>query len=241
MAAESLGIVPGEAVLQKLAHEGLGIGQGDDAVADIADGRDAERLAQPARRSAVVGHGHDRRDVARVFLEAAQQRRKTGPAAERHDPWAAGAEPLAIDDVDEGLVRLSRDERRHQDADHPPGAEGEERDAGGADDEGANAVGEELQSDDRDDRLRRPGDLGVAVDLPQPQRACQSQTQLPGEDQKKPALHPDPGPQPAPQPPGHAQPREPHSRSSSRWKTATVPKPRFSSQPRSCSAMTMER
>ena len=68
-------------------------------------------VAQHAGRAAVVGDGHDRGQVAGVLLEAAQQRRQAGPAADRHDPRAAGEEPLLVDDLDERLVRVRRAER----------------------------------------------------------------------------------------------------------------------------------
>ena len=88
-----------EAVLEQLAHQRLGVGERRDAVADVADRRDAELLAQHAGRAAVVGDRHDRGEVARVLLEAAQERRQAGPAADRHDPRAAGEEPLLVDDA----------------------------------------------------------------------------------------------------------------------------------------------
>ena len=65
-------------------------------------------VAQDAGRAAVVGDGDDRGQVARVFLEPAQQGRQPGPAADRHDPRAAGEEPLLVDDLDERLVGVRR-------------------------------------------------------------------------------------------------------------------------------------
>ena len=67
-----------------------------------------ELLAQHARRAAVVGDGDDRGQVAGVLLEAAQQRRQPGPAADRHDPRPAREEPLLVDHLDERLVRRRR-------------------------------------------------------------------------------------------------------------------------------------
>ena len=88
----SIARAAGEAVAEELAHERLGVGERRDAVADVADRRDPELLAQRARRAAVVGHGHDRRDVARVLLEPAQERREARPAADRDDPRPAREE-----------------------------------------------------------------------------------------------------------------------------------------------------
>ena len=90
-----------EAVAEEVAHERLRVGQRGDAVPDVADGRDAELLAQRAGRAAVVGHGHDRGEVARVLLEAAQERREAGPAADRDDPRPAREEALLVEDVGE--------------------------------------------------------------------------------------------------------------------------------------------
>ena len=127
----------GEAVLEDLAHQRLRVGQGDDAVADVADRRDPELLAQDARRAAVVGDGHDRGQVAGVLLQPAQQRRQPGPAADRDDPRAAGEEPLLVDQLDQRLVRVGRAERVGQDVDRPIDAERDERDADGRGDEPA--------------------------------------------------------------------------------------------------------
>ncbi len=52
-------------------------------------------------RATVVGDGDHRGQVAGVLLEAAQQRRQPGPAADGHDPRAAGQEALLVDDLDE--------------------------------------------------------------------------------------------------------------------------------------------
>ena len=75
-------------------------------------------VAQDARRAAVVGDRDDRGQVGRVLLEAAQQRGQAGPAADRHDPRAAGEEPLLVDDLDHRLVPVPEgervDERPHQ-------------------------------------------------------------------------------------------------------------------------------
>ena len=53
-------------------------------------GGDAQLVAQHARGTAVVGDGDDRGQVARPLLQAAQQDRQPGPAADGHDPRPAG-------------------------------------------------------------------------------------------------------------------------------------------------------
>ena len=93
-----------EAVLEQLAHQRLRVGERDDAVADVADRRDPQLLAQDAGRAAVVGDGDDRGQVARVLLEPAQERREPGSATDRDDPRPAGEEPLLVDDLDQRLV-----------------------------------------------------------------------------------------------------------------------------------------
>ena len=86
-------------------------------------------VAQHARRAAVVGHGHDRGQVAGVLLEPAEQRRQAGPAADRDDPRAAGEEALLVEELDQRLVRIGRPERVGQDADDAVRPERDERDA----------------------------------------------------------------------------------------------------------------
>jgi hypothetical protein len=72
-----------EAVLEELAHQRLGIGEGAMQLRRSPTGGIAELLAQHAGRPAVVG---DRDDAVRLLgdlLEAAQQRRQAGAAADR--------------------------------------------------------------------------------------------------------------------------------------------------------------
>ncbi len=73
VAAQAGLTVAREAVLQQLGHQRLRVGQGGDAVADVAHRRDAELLAQPAGRPAIVGNRDHGRDVARVLFDPAQQ------------------------------------------------------------------------------------------------------------------------------------------------------------------------
>ena len=96
----------GEAVLEQPAHQRLGVGQRHDAVADVADRRDPELGPEHAGRAAVVGDGDHGREVGRVLLEPAQQRREAGPAADRDDARAAGEEPLLVDDLDHRLLAV---------------------------------------------------------------------------------------------------------------------------------------
>jgi hypothetical protein len=106
----ALEIAVGEAVLEELGEEVLILGEGDEAVAEVAGGEHVEALAEAAGGAAVVGDGDDggeftdeagdrlggaaragrrglRRWVGRgdEVLEAAQQRRKAGTAADGDD------------------------------------------------------------------------------------------------------------------------------------------------------------
>ena len=109
-----------EAVLEQARHRRLGVRQRRDAVADVAHRRDAQLLAQLARRAAVVGDRHDRRDVAGHLLEAAQQRRQAGAAADGHDARPARERALLVHELDErlacapGTARAGRARSRHR-------------------------------------------------------------------------------------------------------------------------------
>ena len=57
----------------------------DEALAEVSGRGHAEVAAEPARRPAVVGHGHDRRDLGRVLARGAQRDGESVPTAERDD------------------------------------------------------------------------------------------------------------------------------------------------------------
>ena len=76
-----------EAVLEHAGPHRVGVGQRHEAAAQVAGGGDAERLAQAAARTAVVGHRHDGGDVARVAAHRLQRRGQAVPAAQGHDLW----------------------------------------------------------------------------------------------------------------------------------------------------------
>ena len=67
----------------------LVVGQGDDAVADVARRQDAELASQTTRGATVVAHRDDRGEiadlVADVTLEATQQDGQAGAAADRDE------------------------------------------------------------------------------------------------------------------------------------------------------------
>ena len=146
-----------EAVLEDLAHERLRVRERDDAVADVADGRDPELLAQHAGRATVVGDGHDRGQVAGVLLEPAQQRRQARPATDGHDPRPAREEPLLVDELDQWLVRIVRAQGSGQDLDRLVRPERDEADPDRRRDEPAQRERQELQRQQVDERAGEPG------------------------------------------------------------------------------------
>ena len=75
-----------EPVLHEALHKRFQVGHGDEAVADVARRQDAELPAEPARASAVVGHGHDGGEIVRDVLETPDDGRETRSAADDHDP-----------------------------------------------------------------------------------------------------------------------------------------------------------
>ncbi len=89
--------VVGEAVLEQAAHDRLVVGQGHEAVAQVARRRHAHVAAQQPRAAAVVGHRHHGGEVAGVRLETAEKRGKTVAAAHGHDARAARQPPGGAD------------------------------------------------------------------------------------------------------------------------------------------------
>ena len=78
-----------EAVLEQPGEQRFLGGQGRQAVADIAGGQHAQLTAEHAGAAAVVGHGDDRREVAAVALQAAQQGGQACATTDGHDRGAA--------------------------------------------------------------------------------------------------------------------------------------------------------
>ena len=94
MPAEGLAAL--EAETEELREELLFLGQSDDAVADVARRQHPEFLAQDAGAAAFVGDGDDRAEPfdrphsvgVDVSLQAAEQRREAGAAADGDDVQA---------------------------------------------------------------------------------------------------------------------------------------------------------
>ena len=121
--AEGVALEPiagAEAVLEEARHERLGLGQGGQALADIAGGDDAEVLAEASRGAPVVGHGDDGGEVAGVFLEPPEEHGEPRSPTDSDDAGAAAEHALGVeglghapvlgagadDRVEEGLIQL---------------------------------------------------------------------------------------------------------------------------------------
>ncbi len=99
-----------EAVLKQLLHERLGIGQGEQAGADITGRRHAQRTAQPPRAAAVVGDGNHGGQVAAVFLQLPQHGGEAGPPSHGYQGWPSIQIALGVKQFDQGLAAAPRQE-----------------------------------------------------------------------------------------------------------------------------------
>src|SRR5439155_17539652 len=70
-------------------------------------------LAEPSRAAAGVRYGHDRGQVAGIFLEPAEQGREAGAAAQRHHPGALLEEAEVVDDLRERPVSARQERAEH--------------------------------------------------------------------------------------------------------------------------------
>ena len=224
--------LPRKAVLEQAGHHRLRVGQGGDAVADIAHGWDAQLLPERARRPAVIGHRDHGRQVARVLLEAAEERGHAGPATDRDDARAACALAALVDQLDQRLTAVLASKRLRDRPKHPICPEANEDGPGQPDDQSTQGVGQGLQGDQVDEALRPAPRLRIATDLANHVCRPKGEQEEPAEHDEQPALDPDAREQPAP---------EVHRRSSSRWKTATGPNARSRTQPARLSTMTIDR
>src|SRR5207253_2127144 len=83
----------GEAIVEEAREQLFLVGEGDDAVADVAGRRHPELFAQDTRAAAFIGDGDDRRELRHrprplgvdVLLQTAEESGKAGSAADRND------------------------------------------------------------------------------------------------------------------------------------------------------------
>src|SRR6202171_2361024 len=93
-----------EAVLEERRHQRLDVGQGRDALPEVAGGQDPVLGAQLARAAAVVCHGDDGGQVAGVLLQPPKHGGAAGTAPQRDHPWSPLQETVVVDDLGEGPV-----------------------------------------------------------------------------------------------------------------------------------------
>lgn len=103
--------------LKQLHHLRLGIGQGDQAVADVAGRQDMQLLAELAGGAAIVGDGDDGGQVAGVALEAAQQGREARAASQDDEAASLREFALLIDQVHQAAGGALRVENAGQGGD----------------------------------------------------------------------------------------------------------------------------
>ena len=104
-----------EAMVEELLHQRLGVGECDQALAEVTGREDSILVAQPDRRAAVVGNRHDRGEIGRVGLQAAEQRAESGAAPDRDDARPASAKPECVDDLDNASrVRPGKERSEHR-------------------------------------------------------------------------------------------------------------------------------
>ena len=182
-----------ETMVEELLHQRLGVRERDQALTEVTRRKNSIFVAQPARRAAVVGDGHDRGQVGGVGLEASQQRAQTGAAADRDDARPAAAQPECVDHLDHA-ARVRPGEKWTEDGlrelqvtDH------EQPDAEDAEHDRTRPVGQELQRDPIE-ALRQ---VGCLVDLLEGVRNAEHEDQLGHHEQEEPAFDLQPGREPA--------------------------------------------
>ena len=119
-----------ESILEEFFHQRLGIGERDEAIAEIARRNDAQFLAQSAARAAVVGNRYDCRNVARRRFDPAKQHTQSMPAADHRDCRSASEFAFFVNQIDQSIGSfgkqhdddrsndLPRREHHHRQADH---------------------------------------------------------------------------------------------------------------------------
>ena len=163
-------------------------------------GDHAHVLPQPPRRAAVVGDGHDRRQVVGVLLEAAQQDRQPRAAADRHDARPAAREAVPVDHVDEAFalaVAVAARQRAHrgqQAGAELPHPHDHEQHRHADEQHAAQHLRDELQGD----VVERVGQGQGEVGLTRQERHPQPQKRHAQEEEEEPALHAHAGQKPLP-------------------------------------------
>ena len=193
----------GEAVLEQGRDQRIAVRQGGDALPEVARGEHAQVAPQPAGGAAVVADRDHRGQVARGALEAPQQGREPGAAADGHHPGPAAEDALRPEGLAEAeapgvapavgeVGQQQADEGGHQLPGGPAHQAGPEQHQ----QQPAGQPGHELQGGVVD----RLGEGGGAVEVGQQQRQAERHQGQGEHVDERPALDPQPRLQPAAQP-----------------------------------------
>ena len=91
-------------MVHQLLHHRLGVGEGDQAVADVAGRLDAQLAAEAPGTPAVVGHGHDGGDVVGVVLDAPDEAGQAASAADDGDSRPGTEDALQVQGLQEAAA-----------------------------------------------------------------------------------------------------------------------------------------
>ena len=192
----------GEAVLEEGGDQGVGVGQGGDALPEVARGRHPQVAPQAPGRAPVVAHGDHRGEVAGVRLEPPQQGGEAGPAPDGHHPGAPGEHPLGPQGLPQPgapgvppAVGEVGQQQAHEGGAELPGGQGQQAPPGQQQEGPPLRAGDELQGGVVD----RLGEGRGAVEVGQQQPGAQGHQGQGRRVQQQPALDPDPRLQPPPQ------------------------------------------
>ena len=182
-----------EAMVEELLHQRLGVRERDQALAEVAGREDSILVAQPARRAAVVGNRHDRGEIGRVGLQAAEQRAESGAAPDRDDARPASAKAECVDDLDNASrVRPGKERSEHRLRELQV-AEGKQANTQHSEDRRARPVRPELECD----VVELVRQCCRLIELFQGLRGTKDQHQLRHHEQEEPAFDLQPGREPA--------------------------------------------
>ncbi len=190
MAVQALALV--EPVLKQLRHQGLGLGQGGDALAKVARRQHPQLPAQAPGAAPVVGHGDDGGDIGGIRLDAPQQGGEAGAAADGHDPGALAQLPVAVDDVRQSVLAAGRKQGRQERMAEPPQGYAGEDGTDSQEEEASEPAIHKLQGNP----VRRLWEWLGAVEVGHDVGHTQAQAQDTHQKQRQPPLDVHPGPQP---------------------------------------------
>ena len=191
----------GEAVLEEGGDQGVGVGQGGDALPEVARGQHPQVAPQAPGGAPVVADGDHRGEVAGVGLEPPQQGGQPGAAPEGHHPRAPREHPLGPQGLPQPgapgvapAVGEVGQQQPHEGGRQLPGGHRQQGPPGEQEQDPPLRAGDELQGGVVDRLRERRG----AVEVGQQQPGAQGHQGQRRRVERQPALDPDPRPQPAP-------------------------------------------